>query len=53
MTTVEAPPTKAELAEAMTNLAATAKRMPCHWVERRAEIHRQIDAYLDLYLAAD
>lgn len=38
--------TKAELEEAMTNMAATAARMPAHWVERKAATHRRIDALL-------
>lgn len=38
--------TKAELEEAMSNLAATLHRMPEHWVERRAALHLKIDALL-------
>jgi len=41
--------TKAELAEAMTNMAATAARMPAHWTDRKAAIHARIDVLLDEY----
>lgn len=36
-----------ELREAITNLAATASRMPSHWTDRRAALHARIDALLD------
>ena len=36
-----------ELREAITNLAATASRMPAHWTDRRAALHARIDALLD------
>jgi hypothetical protein len=41
--------TKAELAEALTNMAATAARTPAHWAERKAAIHARIDALLYEY----
>lgn len=40
---------RAELAEALTNMAATAARVPRHWTERKAELHRQINQMLDDY----
>ena len=39
--------TPEELREAITNLAATASRMPAHWTDKRAAIHERIDALLD------
>ena len=36
-----------ELREAITNLAATAHRMPAHWTDRRAVLHARIDVLLD------
>jgi hypothetical protein len=39
--------TREELAEAITNMAATAARMPAHWAERRGKIHEQINRMLD------
>ena len=35
-----------DLREAITNLAATAHRMPAHWVEKRAAMHERINALL-------
>ena len=46
-TTAEAPPPLcAELEEAMTNIVATLRRMPAHWVDRRAEYHSRLDVLL-------
>ncbi len=39
--------TPEELREAITNLAATAARLPAHWVDRKAVLHARIDALLD------
>ena len=39
--------TPEELREAITNLAATAARLPAHWVERKATMHARINALLD------
>lgn len=44
--------TRAELAEAITNLRATVQRMPAHWFERRGAIHAQINDLLDAWQAA-
>ena len=37
-----------ELTEAITHLAATAARMPAHWVDRKAMLHDRINELLDL-----
>lgn len=42
-----------ELREAITNLAATASRMPAHWTDRKAAMHARIDALLDELGARD
>ena len=42
-----------ELREAITNLAATASRMPAHWTDRKAALHGRIDALLDELAARD
>ena len=39
--------TRAEIEEALTYLAATAARLPRHYVDRKAAIHARIDALLD------
>lgn len=36
-----------DIREAITHLAATASRLPNHWVDRRAKIHERIDELLD------
>lgn len=41
--------TRAEIAEAITNLRATVQRMPAHWLERRGAIHGQINDLLDAW----
>lgn len=38
---------QADLREALTNMAASAARMPEHWTDRKAELHRQINDLLD------
>lgn len=43
---------RAELEEALTHLAATASRLPRHYVDRKAAIHARIDALLDEWQAA-
>lgn len=40
-------PSRDEIAEAITNMAHTAARMPAHWVDKRAALHDQINALLD------
>jgi len=40
------PETRAEIQEALTSMAATAARMPAHWAERKAAIHKQINQLL-------
>lgn len=35
-----------ELREAITNLSATAARLPAHWTDRKAVLHGRIDALL-------
>lgn len=42
------PNTRAELEEALTNLAHTAARLPAHWADKRAAIHLRIDELLTL-----
>lgn len=42
-----APETVEELREAITNMAATAAKMPAHWVDRRAAIHARVNELLD------
>ena len=37
---------RAELREAITNMAATAARMPAHWVDRKAALHVRINELL-------
>lgn len=49
----DGPATRAELAEAITNLGATAARIPTHWVERKAIMHQRINDLLDLWQRAD
>ena len=44
--------TRAELEEAMRHLAATAARLPQHYVDRRAAIHARIDVLLGEWLSA-
>ena len=41
-----------ELEEALTHLAATASRLPRHYVDRKAAIHARIDVLLDEWEAA-
>lgn len=43
------PVTRAEIAEAITNLAATAARIPRHHAERKASLHDRINNLLDQY----
>ncbi len=45
--------TRAELEEAIRNLVATARRMPDHWVDKRAALHAKIDALLEDWMNAD
>lgn len=42
--------TTPELEEAMANIVATLRRMPSHWVDRRAGYHAQLDDLLDQWL---
>jgi hypothetical protein len=51
VTTAEAP-LCTELEEAMTNVVATLKRMPAHWEDRRAGMHRKLNDLLDQWQAA-
>ena len=37
-----------EIREAITHLAATARRMPDHWLDKRAAMHDRINVLLDL-----
>lgn len=46
-------PTRAELVEALTYLASTASRIPIHWTDRKAAIHKQIDKRLTELEAMD
>lgn len=46
-------PTRAELVEALTHHAATLKRMPAHWTERRASVHAKVNDLLDQLEAMD
>jgi hypothetical protein len=39
--------TREQIAAEITALAAEAARLPDHWTEQRADLHRQIDALLD------
>lgn len=39
--------TKAELEHAITEHVKTMSRWPSHWVDRRAAMHRRIDAMLE------
>lgn len=52
MTITEAP-TRVELVEALAHLVATSRRMPSHWVERKADIHGHINELLDELEAMD
>ena len=45
--------TRADLEVAMTNLAQQAKRLPAHFVDRRAQIHATIDSLLYDWQAAE
>lgn len=45
--TVTEDTTADDLREAITHLAAEARRLPAHWVDKRASIHAHIDALLD------
>lgn len=47
------PSSKAELAEAITNLAATAARLPIHFTEKRAVLHDRINVLLTLHELSD
>ena len=38
--------TRAEIEEALHHLSAVAKRLPSHYVDRRADIHRRINCLL-------
>lgn len=42
--------TRADLEEAMSNAVDTLRRMPSHWTDRRAELHRKIDGLLDAWM---
>lgn len=44
--------TRVELEEAMTNIVATLRRMPAHWVDRRAALHKKLDALLGDWVLA-
>jgi len=44
---------RAELAEAITHLSATAARIPTHWIDRKALMHQRINDLLDLWEQAD
>jgi hypothetical protein len=49
---ITAETTRADLEDALRNLVATARRLPAHYVDRRAELHAEIDALIDDWLAA-
>lgn len=38
--------TRLEIEEALAHLSASAKRLPSHYVDRRADIHRRINVLL-------
>lgn len=44
--------TRAEIEEAINGHRDTLRRMPTHWVDRRASIHAKIDALLTAWEAA-
>ena len=46
-------PTRAELTEALHHLTTTAARIPTHWTDRKAAIHKQIDKRLTELEALD
>jgi hypothetical protein len=39
--------TAAEIREAITHLAATAAKLPAHWVDRKKALHDQINEHLE------
>jgi hypothetical protein len=43
----DSPVTRAELEEALTYHAATARRLPSHYIKQREDIHRVINNLLD------
>lgn len=43
-----APADRADLEEAIRHLAATAARLPSHFVDKRAELHDRINVLLTL-----
>lgn len=47
MMTATADVTRSDITEALAHHCDTLKRMPAHWVERRAGIHKLIDQLLD------
>ena len=49
--TITTEDTREDLAEAMTNIVATLRRMPSHWTDRRATLHAELDALLDRWQA--
>ena len=48
MTTTVDHPTRDELTEAITHLAASSARLPAHWVDRKATLHERINELLDI-----
>lgn len=44
--------TRPDLEEAMSHIVATLHRMPSHWTDRRAALHRKLDALLEDWQAA-
>lgn len=52
MTATTAQVTRAELEDAIREHLATLRRMPVHWVDRRAAYHERINALLGDWLAA-
>lgn len=45
--------TRAELEEGMAHIVGTLRRMPTHWVDRRAALHHQLNTMLDQWQKAE
>lgn len=52
ITDTDTPIARAEIEAAIHGHVLTLKRMPQHWVDRRASIHASIDLLLDQWRAA-
>ena len=50
--TITTETTRAELAEAMTHIVASIRRLPIHYTDKRVALHAELDALLEEWLHA-